>query len=67
MNKNSDNCEIKSPCIRHCCLNDDDDICVGCYRSLQEIVGWSAATNDAKLMVLELATQRKKNGKNADK
>lgn len=32
---------IASPCIRNCCL-DDNDVCLGCYRSLDEITGWSA-------------------------
>jgi predicted Fe-S protein YdhL (DUF1289 family) len=61
MNKNHD--EIQSPCIRHCCLT-DEDICVGCYRSLQEIINWSASTDDTKLRVLEAARQRKKNREN---
>ncbi len=62
MNKNHHSDEIQSPCIRHCCLN-DEDVCVGCYRSLQEIVGWSASTEDTKLAVLAVAEQRKKDAK----
>ncbi|EGR4199847.1 DUF1289 domain-containing protein [Vibrio cholerae] len=26
-------CSYKSPCVRHCCL-DDKDICIGCVRTL---------------------------------
>lgn len=33
---------VPSPCVRNCCL-DDDDICLGCHRSITEITGWSAA------------------------
>nr|WP_254619459.1 DUF1289 domain-containing protein [Vibrio metschnikovii] len=29
-------CSYKSPCVRHCCL-DDKDICIGCGRTLDEI------------------------------
>lgn len=65
MKKNHNGDEIQSPCIRHCCLN-DEDICVGCYRSLQEIIGWSAATDQGKVAVLETAQQRKKNAKNTE-
>ncbi len=49
---------LQSPCIRNCCLN-DNDICVGCYRSLQEITQWSAARDEVKLIILERAKQRK--------
>nr|WP_262965676.1 DUF1289 domain-containing protein [Methylobacter psychrophilus] len=31
---------ISSPCIRKCCLN-DEDICMGCFRSLNEIIRWT--------------------------
>jgi predicted Fe-S protein YdhL (DUF1289 family) len=30
---------IQSPCVRNCCLN-EDDICLGCRRSLSEIIAW---------------------------
>lgn len=32
--------EIKSPCMSLCCL-DNDDVCIGCHRSVKEITGWS--------------------------
>lgn len=47
-----------SPCIRHCCL-DDNDICIGCYRSLTEILKWSGASDETKLNILELVSDRK--------
>ncbi len=50
--------KIESPCIRHCCL-DDNDICVGCYRSLTEITGWMSAPDTEKLEVLQRCEQRK--------
>lgn len=49
---------IESPCVRNCCL-DDNDICVGCYRSLQEIVGWGGATEAMKREALAQIEQRK--------
>ena len=42
---------VPSPCVRVCCL-DDEDICLGCYRSLGEIVGWSAASDAEKTEIL---------------
>ena len=39
--------EIASPCVRNCCL-DQQDMCVGCFRVLDEIVGWGAASKSEK-------------------
>jgi len=33
---------VPSPCRRECCL-DDQDICIGCGRSLAEILEWGGA------------------------
>ena len=49
---------IDSPCIRNCCLN-DEDICVGCGRSLQEITCWSTANQIDKLTILAAAKERR--------
>ncbi|MDN3649090.1 DUF1289 domain-containing protein [Reinekea marina] len=51
--------EIASPCIRNCCLN-EQDICVGCFRSLDEIKHWHKATRDEKQLILTTADTRKK-------
>lgn len=50
---------IESPCIRNCCLN-DDDICVGCGRSLQEITRWSASSDADKQTTLIAADERRR-------
>ncbi len=49
---------VESPCIRSCCLN-NEDICLGCFRSLDEITGWSYKSDVEKQTVLDYATQRK--------
>jgi uncharacterized protein len=41
-----------SPCVRNCCLN-DDDICLGCFRTLEEIVGWNEADNQQRRDILQ--------------
>ncbi|UGA56132.1 DUF1289 domain-containing protein [Vibrio sp. VB16] len=46
-----------SPCIRHCCL-DEEDICLGCHRSLSEIMQWSESSNESKRHILNLANAR---------
>jgi len=50
--------EVLSPCIKNCCL-DTSDICVGCYRSLSEIVGWRDKSKSQKLVILARCEQRK--------
>ncbi|MDN4500781.1 DUF1289 domain-containing protein [Alteromonadaceae bacterium BrNp21-10] len=50
-NTESANLAVPSPCIRNCCL-DNNDICIGCFRSISEIVGWHTATDDEKSQIL---------------
>jgi predicted Fe-S protein YdhL (DUF1289 family) len=47
----------KSPCISICVL-DDDDICMGCYRSAEEITDWFMASDEQKNEVLRKARER---------
>lgn len=49
---------VESPCIRNCCL-DDNDICVGCFRSLGEIAHWSQVDDDGKMNILVDADVRR--------
>ncbi len=49
---------IQSPCIRNCCLN-DEDVCLGCFRSLAEIVGWADSDNSIRQMILEKTKSRR--------
>ncbi len=49
---------IKSPCINVCVLN-ADDICEGCYRSMQEITQWSRYDESMKREVMEKTRQRR--------
>jgi uncharacterized protein len=43
--------DLASPCVRNCCL-DDDNVCMGCGRSLEEIVAWGAASDADKRAIL---------------
>ncbi|MBV1908857.1 MAG: DUF1289 domain-containing protein [Kangiellaceae bacterium] len=53
---------IRSPCISNCCL-DQDDICLGCYRHIDEITGWHSADSTGKLKILENTKARRKQAK----
>jgi predicted Fe-S protein YdhL (DUF1289 family) len=47
----------RSPCISVCVL-DDDDICMGCYRSAEEVTDWFMASDEQKRDVLRKARER---------
>ena len=51
--------EPESPCISVCLL-DENDICVGCYRSADEITDWFMADADEKREILARAGERMK-------
>ncbi|GAA6184587.1 MULTISPECIES: DUF1289 domain-containing protein [Alteromonadaceae] len=53
---------ISSPCIRNCCL-DQHDVCLGCNRSLEEILIWGSADDEQKINIL-LNTQKRENQRN---
>lgn len=51
--------EPPSPCIRSCTLDPNSDICLGCYRTLDEILGWSSYSAEEKSAVLDQLEGRK--------
>ncbi|HKQ30802.1 MAG TPA: DUF1289 domain-containing protein [Burkholderiales bacterium] len=48
-----------SPCNRHCTLNPDTNICMGCYRTLEEILGWAKYKPQEKQAVLDKLPDRR--------
>lgn len=42
---------VQSPCVGICAL-DDNDICIGCFRSGMEISQWGRLNNEDKQKVL---------------
>ena len=52
-----DETSVESPCIRLCTL-DDNDICVGCYRSIDEICAWGGASENERRDILDRASRR---------
>lgn len=51
--------DLTSPCIRCCCL-DDDNICLGCHRTLEEITEWGSADNPRRQDICDAAAERGK-------
>ncbi|MCF6324053.1 MAG: DUF1289 domain-containing protein [Gammaproteobacteria bacterium] len=48
---------IESPCVRNCCL-DSDDVCMGCFRTIDEITGWHVVSAEERKMILKRALER---------
>jgi predicted Fe-S protein YdhL (DUF1289 family) len=48
---------VPSPCVSICAL-DDEDICVGCFRSGREISDWGKLSDDEKRAVLARCAER---------
>jgi predicted Fe-S protein YdhL (DUF1289 family) len=46
-----------SPCILICTL-DDDKVCLGCGRSLEQISGWALMSKDEQWAVVDQLAQR---------
>jgi len=47
---------VKSPCIKICKLH--NDICVGCFRTIDEIKNWRNMTQNEKQKILDNIKQR---------
>lgn len=51
--------DIHKPCIRKCCLN-EKDICLGCFRTYNDMLAWRNVSIQDKKEMLQKAEMRKK-------
>jgi predicted Fe-S protein YdhL (DUF1289 family) len=51
---------VASPCIDVCRMNPSAGLCDGCFRTIDEIAGWSSFDDTQKAAVLKQAEARKK-------
>ena len=49
---------IQSPCLARCGLN-DDEFCMGCFRHIDEIVGWANTSDSNKSKIIAKLITRK--------
>jgi hypothetical protein len=47
-----------SPCIRHCTIDPETGICVGCGRTLAEIGRWASLTEEERRATMERLPER---------
>jgi len=63
--------EVQSPCVKLCVVHPEERICVGCYRSIDEISAWSRLTPAertaimAELPARALRLQKRRGGRGA--
>ncbi|MNK75953.1 hypothetical protein D3C87_955080 [compost metagenome] len=50
---------VRSPCNKTCTIDRDRMLCIGCWRTLDEIVQWLDMKNEQRLAVIALAERRK--------
>jgi uncharacterized protein len=50
--------EVPSPCIGVCSMDDSTGLCLGCYRTMDEIQQWWDLDNPQKQVVVDLAGER---------
>jgi predicted Fe-S protein YdhL (DUF1289 family) len=62
--------EIDSPCVKLCSIHPSERICVGCYRSMEEIGAWSSLSPEVRLDIMNelpsrsLRIQKRRGGRN---
>ncbi len=44
--------EVESPCVKVCVVHPAERMCVGCYRTIDEIAGWGRMTSDERRAVI---------------
>jgi predicted Fe-S protein YdhL (DUF1289 family) len=48
-----------SPCVRVCIVDGESGLCLGCFRTLKEVAGWSACSDHERSAIMaELPDRR---------
>ncbi len=43
---------IATPCVKVCIVDGASSLCLGCFRTLSEIGGWSGLTDDQRTSIM---------------
>lgn len=44
--------EIESPCVKLCVIHPEERLCLGCFRTIEEISAWSRLSPEARRDVM---------------
>ena len=50
---------VDSPCVGICQLDLASDLCIGCFRSRDEVAVWGAASDEVKQEILAKTRERR--------
>lgn len=50
---------IKTPCIKVCVVDGESGLCLGCYRTLQEVAGWARFSDEERERLMGELPQRR--------
>ncbi len=57
---------MASPCVQVCVVDGASGLCLGCFRTLQEIAGWRALGDEGRARVMaELPSRRERMAENS--
>lgn len=51
--------DINKPCIKRCSLN-EEEICLGCFRTFDDMCQWNKASIEEKQEMLNIAERRRR-------
>lgn len=58
--QNQQSSQILSPCNGKCVVDNKTNLCYGCFRTIEEIIGWISFTDAKKFEILKKVTERKR-------
>lgn len=50
---------IASPCVKVCVVDGESGLCLGCFRTLAEIAGWTALTDADRSAIMAALPSRR--------
>jgi predicted Fe-S protein YdhL (DUF1289 family) len=52
--------KIESPCIDVCTLDPAKSVCIGCLRTIEEIVAWASYSDEVRSRIMKQLPDRKR-------
>ena len=50
---------VATPCVQVCIVDGQSGLCLGCYRTLPEIAGWSRLTDPERAAIMTVLPDRR--------
>jgi predicted Fe-S protein YdhL (DUF1289 family) len=53
---------VESPCVNICLLDTETGLCIGCFRTIEEIANWAAMSADERRSIMAQLPARQERG-----